>query len=200
LRTLSRTSGRIIIMANDPTPNHQLLAGVRERAEAVRGLVQRSMVGRVWERMLEVEFVDRSVALAGKAFVSFFPLVIVVAAFMPPGVRSSMLTTLTHLLGIRGDALASVHQAFASSEDVRRATGILGLVLTFFFASAFTTALQRLYLRSWRRLPGRRVGAYTRGLAWLPAVMVYMTLPEAGAAGRGCHTLTAPAFQRTPPP
>jgi hypothetical protein len=30
--------------------------------------------------MLEIEFVDRSVALAGKAFVSFFPLVIVVAA------------------------------------------------------------------------------------------------------------------------
>jgi hypothetical protein len=29
--------------------------------------------------MLEIEFVDRSIALAGKAFVSFFPLVIVVA-------------------------------------------------------------------------------------------------------------------------
>ena len=39
--------------------------------------------GRVWDRMLEIEFVDRSVALAGKAFVSFFPLVIVVASFMP---------------------------------------------------------------------------------------------------------------------
>ena len=45
--------------------------------------------------MLEVEFIDRSVALAGKAFVSFFPLVIVVAAFMPDGVRSSLVTSVT---------------------------------------------------------------------------------------------------------
>ena len=43
--------------------------------------------------MLEIEFVDRSVALAGKAFVSFFPLVIVVAAFVPQSIRSSIFTT-----------------------------------------------------------------------------------------------------------
>jgi len=50
---------------------------------ALRTRLERLLVWRVWERMLEVEFIDRSVALAGKAFVSFFPLVIVVAAFMP---------------------------------------------------------------------------------------------------------------------
>jgi membrane protein len=126
--------------------------------------------------MLEIEFVDRSVALAGKAFVSFFPLVIVVAAFMPPRIRSSIFTTLTHQLGIQGHALATVREAFASSDDVRRATGVLGLVLTFFFASSFTTALQRVYLRAWRRPPGRKVSAYTRALVWLPAVLGYMAL------------------------
>lgn len=41
------------------------------------------MVWRVWERMLEIEFVDHSVALAGEAFVAFFPLLIVVAAARP---------------------------------------------------------------------------------------------------------------------
>ena len=40
--------------------------------------------------MLEIEFVDRSIALAGKAFVSFFPLVIVVAAFVPDRIRTSI--------------------------------------------------------------------------------------------------------------
>jgi membrane protein len=126
--------------------------------------------------MLEVEFVDRSVALAGKAFVSFFPLVIVVAAFMPPSIRSSILSTLTHRLGIRGAALVTVKDAFTSSEDIRRATGILGLVLTFFFTSSFTTALQRVYLRAWRRAPGTKVSNYTRGPAWLVAVLAYMAL------------------------
>ena len=53
------------------------------RLTAVRERAQRSLLWQVWERLLEVEFVDRSVALAGKAFVAFFPLVIVVSAFMP---------------------------------------------------------------------------------------------------------------------
>src|SRR3954451_24152043 len=86
-------------MANQPTPNRQRLAGAKEQVEAVRSRAQRMLLWRVWDRMLEVEFVDRSVALAGKAFVSFFPLVIVVAAFMPPRIRSSIYTTLTARLG-----------------------------------------------------------------------------------------------------
>jgi membrane protein len=172
-------------MTNERRGARQRMAGVRARVEAVRQWAQRSPAWQVWERMLEIEFVDRSVALAGKAFVSFFPLVIVVAAFMPPRIRSSIFATLTNQLGVRGDALTTVREAFASSDDVRRATGILGLVLTFFFASSFTTALQRVYLRAWRRTPGRKVGAYTRGLAWLPAVLVYMALVGGGRGVSG---------------
>ena len=126
--------------------------------------------------MLEIEFVDRSVALAGKAFVSFFPLVIVVAAFMPPSIRSSILGTMTNRLGIRGHALALTKEAFKSANDIRRAEGVLGLVLTLFFASSFTTALQRIYQRSWRRPAGGKGGAYTRGPAWLVAILAYMGL------------------------
>ena len=119
--------------------------------------------------MLEIEFVDRSVTLAGKAFVSFFPLVIVVASFMPKGVQHAIFTTLTHRLGIEGHALVTAKKAFASSDNIRRATGILGLVLTVFFASSFTTALQRVFLRAWRRPPGRKAGEYARGPVWFLA-------------------------------
>ena len=90
---------------------------------ALRTRLERLLVWRVWERMLEVEFIDRSVALAGKAFVSFFPLVIVVAAFMPEGIRSSLVTSVTVRLGLRGDALTVTQEAFASSDDLRQATG-----------------------------------------------------------------------------
>jgi membrane protein len=154
---------------------------------AARARVQGFLVWQVWERMLEIEFVDRSVALAGKAFVSFFPLVIVVAAFMPSGVRTSIFATLTHRLGIEGSALSSAKEAFASADEVRRATGILGLVLTFFFASSFTAAIQRVYLRAWRRAPGRAVSAYGRGMTWLAAVLGYMAILGAlrGQLGNG---------------
>ena len=140
------------------------MAALRTRAEGL-------LLWRVWERMLEIDFIDRSVALAGKAFVSFFPLVIVVAAFMPEGIRSSLVTSVTTRLGLRGDALTITRDAFASADDVRRSTGVLGLVLTIFFASSFTTALQRVYFHAWRRPRQRGVAVYWRGLVCLTAVL-----------------------------
>jgi len=118
---------------------------VRRRMTVLRTRLQRLLLWRAWERMLEIEFVDRSVALAGKAFVSFFPLVIVVAAF-------------------------------ASSDDVRKATGLLGLVLAILFASSFTTALQRVYLHAWRRPPRAGAGAHWRGVIWLLVMLASFAL------------------------
>ena len=127
--------------------------------------------------MLEIEFVDRSIALAGKAFVSFFPLVIVVAAFVPERIRSSIVTAVAARLGVQGDAFVLFREGFASSDDVRKATGVLGLVLTVFFATSFTTALQRVYLRAWRRPPSRAgAGAYGRGAVWLLAMLATLAI------------------------
>ena len=134
-----------------------------EHITSLRKRAERSLLWRVWERMLEVEFVDRSVALAGKAFVSFFPLVIVVAAFVPERIRPRSSPPSRRGSAFRGEALTIARDAFASSDDVRKATGLLGLVLTIFFATSFTTALQRVYLRAWRRPPHAGAGAYWRG-------------------------------------
>ncbi len=160
---------------------------MRQRIAILRTRLERLLLWRVWERMLEIEFVDRSVAIAGKAFVSFFPLVIVVAAFAPERIRTSIIGTVTARLGIRGDALTLAKEAFASSDDVRKATGLLGLVLTIFFASSFTTALQRVYLRAWRRPAGAGAGGQWRGPAWLLVILAYMALLGGlrGALGGG---------------
>ena len=60
------------------------LHAIRVRIDETRARAQDILIWQVWDRMLEIEFVDRSVALAGKAFVSFFPLVIVVACVHAP--------------------------------------------------------------------------------------------------------------------
>ena len=160
---------------------------IRDRIARVRTWLERLLIWRVWERMLEIEFVDRSVALAGKAFVSFFPLVIVVAAFVPERARASIISTIAARLGLRGDAFSLVKASIASSDDIRRATGLLGLVLTIFFATSFTTALQRVYLRAWRRPPNSGVNTYWRGAAWLLAVLISLALLGGlrDAAGEG---------------
>jgi membrane protein len=154
---------------------------------AVRTWVQRSFVWQVWERMLEIEFFDRSVALAGKAFVSFFPMVITVAAFSPVNVRTSIIDTVTMQLGLRGEALAMTRDAFGSAEDVQRATGLLGLLLTIFFASSFTTALQRAFFHVWRRPRHGGIGHYYRGVVCLLAALAGIAIVGAvtGAVGGG---------------
>jgi membrane protein len=142
----------------------------------LRTWLERLFLWRVWERLLEIEFVDRSVALAGKAFVSFFPLVIVVAAFMPDRIRVSIVSAIAARLGLQGDALSVVQASFASSDDLRKATGALGLVLMIFFATSFTTALQRVYVRAWRRPPHSGVDKYWRGVVWLIAMLLSLAL------------------------
>src|SRR5947208_12068789 len=108
-------------------------ARLRRHLEALRSWVEKTLLWQLWERLLENEFIDRSVALAAKAFVSLFPALIVVAAFLPSSTRESILSTVIHRIGVTGDGLTTFQSAFASSDDVRRATGILGLILTFFY-------------------------------------------------------------------
>jgi membrane protein len=154
-------------------------SGVSEapgRVARLRTWLERLLIWRVWERMLEIEFVDRSVALAAKAFVSFFPLVIVVAAFVPARLRMSIITALAARLGLRGEAFSLVQSSFASSDDIRRATGVVGLLLTIFFATSFTTALRRVYMRAWRRPPHSGVDNYWRGVTWLFAILLSLAV------------------------
>ena len=116
---------------------------IRRRFDPVQEWVERSILWQIWERALENEFLDRSVALAAKAFVSLFPALIVVAAFAPEHVRNSIVQTITHRAGLSGSGLATVKGAFKSSDDVRKATGFVGLAFTFFYVNSFTSALSR---------------------------------------------------------
>lgn len=138
--------------------------------------MERTIFWHVWERLLENEFIDRSVALGAKAFVSFFPAIIVVASFAPPSVRSSIADTITHRAGLTSNGLTIFHEAFATSESVKRATGVLGLLFTFFYVNSFTSALQRVYLRAWRRPRSGRVSGYALGAIWLAGFVVYLSM------------------------
>ena len=147
----------------------KVVGEVRDRAE-------RTIFWRVWERMLENEFVDRGVALAAKAFVSLFPAVIVAAAFAPPSVRAAIAGTIARRTGMSGPGLATFRSAYATSSSVRRATGVLGLVFMFYYVNSFTSALQRAYIRAWRRPPSSLVYGYALGAVWLVGILVYFSL------------------------
>ena len=155
--------------------------GARGRAARTRRIaasaverLQTTVVGRWRDRLLEVEFIDRSVALAAKAFVSLFPLLIIISALTSDRVRQEILQTLTDRLGVDNQSRLAVSQAFASPDATRAATGLIGILLTVAFAVSFTTALQRLYLRAWRRPPGGGLRNKGRGVIWVAGASVLL--------------------------
>ena len=138
-----------------------------------------------------MEFVDRSVALAAKAFVSFLPGIILIAALSPESVRQRIVENLGLRFGISGDAYETVRHAFASAAQTRAAAGIFGTILTIAFMVSFITALQRTFLRAWRRPPGGGARNKGRAFVWLAGVLALMLLISlargliAGGAGEG---------------
>jgi membrane protein len=160
--------------------NHEALQAtsrvsrLRRSAAGYATRLESTALGRLWSRLLELEFVDRSVALAAKAFVSFFPLLILVAAVTPGSVRQEMLAIIGNRLGISGEAMETVRQAFASADQTREATELFSALITVAFAVSFTTALQRVYLRAWRRPPGGGVKNKGRSAVWVGGFVLLM--------------------------
>ena len=60
-------------------------------------------------------------------------------------------------------------------------------MLTILFATSFTTAMQRVYLRAWRRPPHSGVDTYWRGLTWFAVMLVSLAFfgRVRGAVGEG---------------
>jgi membrane protein len=152
------------------------VAQAKEGAFRLSGVLENTVLGRLWSRLLEMEFVDRSVALAAKAFVSLFPAIIIVTAITPDSVRQDVLDNMSTRFGVRGSAFEVVKQAFATPAATRAASGVIGTILTIAFAVSFTTALQRTYLRAWRRPPGGGAKNKFRGAAWIGGVAVLLML------------------------
>ncbi len=148
------------------------LAELQGRGQSVAERLELTPVGRFWSRLLEVEFIDRAVALAAKLLVSLFPLLVVVVAISPVGARAAVFETMVSRFGLESGAIDLVRQAFAAPAETRTATGLAGVAITVFYATSFTTALQRTYLRAWRRPPGGGLGNKRRGAAWVGGVVV----------------------------
>lgn len=151
-------------------------ARARSRVRDLAVRLESTPLGVLWSRLLEIEFVDRSVALAAKLFVTLFPLLIVAASLAPDGVRAEILQGVTDRLGVGGAAMELVRQAFASPDATRAATGFFGAVMALAYGVAFTTALQRVYLRAWRRPPGGGIRNKGRGALWVGGVLLFVFL------------------------
>jgi membrane protein len=135
-----------------------------------------SLLGRWWLQLLDLQFVDRAVALAAKAFVAFLPAVLTFAAVAPERTRRNMAATMERRLGLSGKSLELVQSTLAAGDPVTSSTSVLSVILLLFYATTFTSALQRLFLSAWHRPTSRDRVRELKGLAWLAMVVLMLAL------------------------
>lgn len=127
------------------------------------------------KRAVEIEFVDRSVALASLAFTAIIPLGVVTGSLLPSVDRRSFADSFIHRFELYGDTADLVRSLFAPPEDVRSAVSFLGVALLIVSALSFTRGLQRVYERAWR-LPARGVRGTPAGLMWILEVVLFLAV------------------------
>lgn len=157
----------------ETTPPQQLPA-LRRLPRPLEQLVLTSTapVGRFLRMAAEVNAADRAMSLAAQALLAFFPMLMVIASFGSAGS-----TTFTRFLSDRvrlsGSSLTAVTDVMSDPQQVRNATGVLGVVLVVLSATSFSRALQRTNQACWG-LPSSGLRGAWRGLAWLGGLVAYI--------------------------
>jgi membrane protein len=125
------------------------------------------------ERLVEIQFVDRSIALGSLAFTALVPLLVIASAFLPgtDGLANELIERF-HLHGATADL---VREVFAQPDAVRQSISWLGVLLLVGASLSFTRGLQRVYERAWR-LDARGLAGSRAGLIWIAGIVVWSTL------------------------
>jgi membrane protein len=126
-------------------------------------------------RFVELEGFDRAMALAGQAFATLLPLLIVFGT-VAQGSSEEVADDLIARFDVSGGAADTLRDAL--SQPSESGVGAIGGVLLVISALSFTRAMQRLYVRAWRLEPlGVRGNIW--GLAWLAMFVTFWAIQPA---------------------
>src|SRR5215218_2602092 len=151
------------------------MAQLKRRVEPAVRLAQAGLPGRILGRLIEVNFLDRTVILAGQAFSALLPLIIVVNTVSPHPGGDTPAATLARRVGLGTKDVSSLQAAAASPSSARTSIGVLGVILAVLTATSFARALQRSYELAWR-LPRAGLRAAWRPLALVIGLALYVEL------------------------
>lgn len=124
-------------------------------------------------RLVEIQFVDRSIALGSLGFTALVPLLVIASAFLPG--TDGLANELIDRFHLHGATAQLVRDVFAQPDAVRQSISWLGVLLLVGAALSFTRALQRVYELSWR-LEVRGLAGTRAGLIWIGGIVVWSTL------------------------
>jgi membrane protein len=162
-------------------------ASLGHSAARVAAGLRSGTAARLLSRLSALNLVEGAVRLAAQAFLTALPLLMTFAAFAPGWLQDLLADSLRAVLGVRGDTLDEMRQAFSATGTTRDTTGAVGLVVTLVSATAFSRALQAVCERCWH-LPRAAVRALVwRWLVWPVVWLVFLLFqaPLRGGFGAG---------------
>jgi membrane protein len=130
---------------------------------------------RALDDLIRVEFLDRALVIAAQSLFAMVPLLVVMAAFTPDGMRNTVFDQLGDLMALQDPELGPVRSTL-SAEQVRTQTGVVGLVVVFISATSYARALQRLYERTWELQHRGGFPGIRRCLVWLVGCLAYLQI------------------------
>lgn len=138
---------------------HAVHARLESRFPVITGLV---------DRLVSVNIFDSATRIAAQCFLTAVPLLFVLGAYAPEAVQEQVATSVSAVFGLTGDTKAQVEQAFQSpTDDLRQATGLVGVLMVLLSATAVSRAVQRLCRRAWLLTRTEAKVAPWRWLAWI---------------------------------
>ena len=160
-------------------------------AWALRERFERTLVWRLVDRILELNPIERSLALGSKLFTAVVPAAILVSAVLSS--PDALPNRLIDGLDLTGTGAAAVRELFEVPSGPAGATvSVVGVLVLVYSLVSFARALQRLYEDAWH-LPALRTGV-AWGIVWLVAFAVYFSLTTPVSRLLHSHGLTVSAF------
>ena len=132
-------------------------AWLEPRLEQLRSTLRDTLLLRSLARMYEIDGRNRTMMLAGQAFIATVPLLIVVATIASSSDGAAVGNRLVDDYGLTGAAAASVRTLFARPPGATGGLSLLGLVVLLVALAALSRLLQQTYLAAWKlRASGAR--------------------------------------------
>jgi membrane protein len=125
-------------------------------------------------RFMAIEGALQATVLSAQAFTSLIPFMVVASAFAPGD--SDLADAIVERFGLKGASANSVQQLFASSGETQSAITWISIVILLLSALSFTRALQRVFQRAYGQPSAGGVTDARRGLGWLVALGLWVTL------------------------
>ena len=135
-----------------------------------RAVVLRPLdVARDWtQRFVEIQGIDRAMALGAQAYTALIPLLIVYVSLLPRADNEDFADVMIKEFELSGSTAASFKRAFAPAGEVESSVTALGVILLIVSALSFTRGMQRLYEGVVRPRQARRAQHAARAAVAVP--------------------------------